>query len=567
MMDIDGMCIDNLKSYHECLDEISDNSLFEGLLGYGLFAEKIPSFLSSEGFFKFCKSNNPDFKQKNFLYIKYENMRNINVPRLLAIPNPFAYYKQCQILKDNWNHIKKYFRDKTKDNNYKISRIHIRKIYNKKYIFELNSFHYEEANELFRMNYKPHKKDGNPEQNIIIGKKYLIKADISNYFSSIYTHSIPWVLIGKQEAKKDKNKKDVWYNEIDKRTRWLNNNETQGILIGPHTSNLISEIILVSVDNEISKKYQYIRNIDDYSCYVETEEKAKQFLIDLSQELKKFNLSLNHKKTEIIQLPISFDNDWTRKLKLFKLETYSDEGSKTDKINYKTVALLLDTAIELMKENKNNTSILNYTIKILLGYDMSLNAKKYFINIVHHLTLIYPYLIFLLENIFDSKSLGLKIKQISDDPYSKFLYLKIKQISDDIFQLGLKTKNYEAMSYAIYFSLKYDFKLNQKNLLKEAKHQEDCIFMLLCYIYDKKYFKNNKDKFQEYINIAKSFIVQESINLKVLNDEFWLFAYEVLRLEDPNALNVCNDWKQLHDNQISFVLFEKINLIKYKKSD
>ena len=84
------------KTYYECLDEITDDDLFEGLLGYGLFADKIPNFLSSKDFFEFCKNKNLQFKQKEFLYIKYENMRNINVPRLLAIPNPFAYDKQCK---------------------------------------------------------------------------------------------------------------------------------------------------------------------------------------------------------------------------------------------------------------------------------------------------------------------------------------------------------------------------------------------------------------------------------------------------------------------------------------
>lgn len=511
------------KTYYECLDEITDDDLFEGLLGYGLFADKIPNFLSSKDFFEFCKNKNPQFKQKEFLYIKYENMRNINVPRLLAIPNPFAYYKQCKILQDYWKNIKNHFKDKTANNEYKVSRIHIRKRLNTKSIFE--------------MNYKTYKKDGNPEQKIIIGKKYLVKADISNCFPSIYTHSISWALVGKQTAKQNQHNKLKPYNKIDERTRWLNNNETHGLLIGPHTSNLISEIILVAVDSEISKNYEYIRNIDDYSCYAETKEKAEQFLIDLSQELKKFGLSLNHKKTEIIKLPIPFNNEWTRKLNLIKLETYDNK-----RLNYKTVALLMDTAIELMKQNKDNAAILNYTIKILLKYDMSLNAKNYFIDTVHHLVLVYPYLILSLESILDRKF-------FADDD-------KIKQISNDIFELGLKTKNYEALSYAIYFSLKYNVKLDHKILIKEIEKQTDCIFMLLCYLYDKK--RNNRKKILKYIKLAEDFIVSNNGSKgnkgnKILNDEFWLFAYEILRREKPSALNKCNDWKNIKNSNISFI--------------
>lgn len=523
MMNIDDIHTDDIKSYYECLDAISDSDLFEGLLGHGLFADKIPNFLSSKKFYDFCKNNNPSFTQKSFSYIKYENMRNINVPRLLAIPSPFAYYKQCKILKDSWKNTKEYFKNETINNIYKISRIHIRKRFNTKSIFE--------------MNYKKYKKDGNPEQEIIIGKKYLVKADISNCFPSIYTHSISWALVGKQIAKQNQHNKSEWYNKIDEGTRWLNNNETHGLLIGPHTSNLISEIILVAIDNKISKKYEYIRNIDDYSCYVETKENAEQFLIDLSQELKQFGLYLNHKKSEILELPIPVNSEWTRKLKLFKLETYDDKSGSSKRINYKTVALLMDTAIELMKQNKDNAAILNYTIKILLKYKMSTNAKQYFVNIVHHLVLIYQYLILLLENIFDCN--------LSDSA-------KIKQITDDIFEAGFRNKNYEAMSYAIYFSLKYNFKLNHKNIVKEAEKKNDCIFMLLSYLYDKKY-NNKKEKIKKYKDLAKNFIVLNN-NPKTLNDEFWLFAYEVLRIEAPTELDQCGDWKQLKDNQITFIL-------------
>ncbi|PSM51442.1 RNA-directed DNA polymerase [Campylobacter blaseri] len=535
ILTIDEISLDEIKSYYECLSEISDNELFEGLLANGLFADKIPNFLSSEIFFNFVNNKDINFEQKSFLYIKYENMRNINIPRLLAIPNPFAYYKQCKILKENWDNLREHFKEKTKDDKHKISRIHIRKIFDSKKIFE--------------MNYKTHKKDGNPEQKIFIGKKYLVKADISNCFPSIYTHSIAWALIGKEEAKKNKNKNNEWYNQIDKSTTWLNNNETHGLLIGPHTSNVISEIILVCVDNELSKKYEYIRNIDDYSCYVETKEKADQFLIDLSKELKKFDLSLNHKKTEIVELPIPYNNEWVRKLKLFKLEHYLESNTNIKKINYKDVCLLLDTGVELMKNNKDNAAILNYAIKILLREKMSLNAEKYFIDTIHHLLLIYPYLVILLEKIFDNINMDIK---------------KTSQISDDIFSLGIRTNNYELMSYAIYFSLKYNFKLKHKNLIKEANKQEDCIFMLLCYLYDKKNLSKYKDKFKKYVNIAKKFIVDQN-NIKVLNDEFWLFAYEVLKMEKDKSLQKCKDWKQLQDNDISFINFEKINL-NYKNN-
>ncbi|EOD7281747.1 hypothetical protein ACLK82_001399 [Campylobacter coli] len=105
---------DNIKTYYECLKELSKEELYEGLLGYGMFADRIPNFLTSEYFFEFCKSNKPSFEQKEYRYIKYESMRNINVPRVLSIPNPFAYYKQCKILKEYWKKLQRYFYKKNK---------------------------------------------------------------------------------------------------------------------------------------------------------------------------------------------------------------------------------------------------------------------------------------------------------------------------------------------------------------------------------------------------------------------------------------------------------------------
>ena len=61
------------------------------------------------------------------------------------------------------------------------------------------------------------------------GKKFRAHTDISNFYPSIYTHSIPWALVGFEQAKKDKFKKKSWFNSIDYFQRMLKRNETQGI--------------------------------------------------------------------------------------------------------------------------------------------------------------------------------------------------------------------------------------------------------------------------------------------------------------------------------------------------
>lgn len=278
-----------MNKYVDYQNEISDSELYDGLVGFGLFAEKIPKFLTSENFLTFTKTLSFPLNIKPKDYIRYSNMRNINIPRPLAIPEPFAYVNQCKSLSENWNSLQKYFEEKTLNDDFKISRIHLRKLYNKP--------------ELFEMNYKNFSKDGDPEQDIIIKSKYIAKADISTCFPSIYSHSIPWALVGKVHAKKNQ-ELSHWFNKLDKFTREVKFGETNGVLIGPHASNLISEIILVAVDSELVKeKFKYIRNVDDYNCYVDSYEEADRFFLCLSEELKKYELSLNSKKSKILSLP------------------------------------------------------------------------------------------------------------------------------------------------------------------------------------------------------------------------------------------------------------------------
>ena len=85
---------------------------------------------------------------------------------------------------------------------------------------------------LFEMNYSNWKIDGTPEPDLLIGMRYIVKADISKCFQSIYTHSLTWALIGKEAAKT--NRYGNWYNDIDKFSQNIKDGETHGLLIGPH---------------------------------------------------------------------------------------------------------------------------------------------------------------------------------------------------------------------------------------------------------------------------------------------------------------------------------------------
>lgn len=517
----------NKKTYYNLLSEISSEELFDGLLGHGLFADKIPPFLSSESFLDFCKNppNGFNFEVKPARYVKYENMRNINIPRILSIPNPIAYYNLCNVLSNNWMELLTYFYEKTKNNTHKVSRIHIRKIedslnildscYDNLDEIDLDDYSNNIQSHLFEMNHKNFCVDDYPEPSLQIASKYIVKADISNCFPSMYSHSLCWALVGKTISKSNRDKNE-WFNKIDKYTRNLKDAETHGFLIGPHASNLLSEIILIAVDEELhAKGYKYIRNVDDYTVYLESRDRADEFLVILASELRKYNLTLNHKKTEIL----ASAEHWVRKLS-GHVFVMTDE----DKLGLKTTRAYLDIAIELMQENKENSAILNYTIKVLSKKEMTSFSKDYFLKTVHHLVLLYPYLVTLLdENIFERFN-------ISTD--------EIEIISKSIFELGTKEDLFESMSYALYFSIKYNFILDT-DLFDKVKESNDSILLLLSYLHDEK-FINDSEVTTKYKVLAR--LLKEDI------DEYWIFIYEVLGSND-----LARYWSNMKKENITFI--------------
>lgn len=310
------------KKYYEFTNEISRDELYAGLLGHGLFSTSLPPLFTSLDFYEFCNKVNPSFNKKESNdYVSFLAMRNINIPRPISIPTPMKYQLLCEELKKNWDTIQTFFYNVTQSQSYKISRIHIRKRFDKEGECYFGS--------LFEMNYHNWSDEDSVEDNLLLSSfnntyyasKYVVKADISSCFPSIYTHSLPWALVGKEEAKRQR-KKDRWFNEIDKACRKTKNGETHGLLIGPHCYNLLAEIVLTSIDKTIyDSGFKFFRNIDDYTCYVISYEQAQTFLNTLEKCLASFGLLLNHKKTTIDELPAARTDHWKRQLQTVELVT------------------------------------------------------------------------------------------------------------------------------------------------------------------------------------------------------------------------------------------------------
>jgi hypothetical protein len=141
-----------------------------------------------------------------------------------------------------------------------------------------------------------------------IGKRKLFKTDVQNFYPSIYTHSIPWVLVGKTEAKRNKNNKGEYYNILDNLIQRCQLGETHGIPTGSFASKLIAEIYMCKVDDKLSK-YQYVRYVDDFEFPYNDESEKSEFYKDLNKELNSLNLKVKVEKNQTDTFPFQDGNN------------------------------------------------------------------------------------------------------------------------------------------------------------------------------------------------------------------------------------------------------------------
>lgn len=200
---------------------------------------------------------------------------------------------------------------------------------------------------------------------------FIARTDITNFYSSIYTHSIGWALHGREEAFKDKECNLVG-NKIDRLIQYSNDARTNGIPVGPALSDLIAEIILAGVDRKISNElkgkvdFLAVRFKDDYRILCRTEDDARAVLKTISNELSANNLAINESKTSILKLPDGLYRKHDREYFHYSLRRYK-------KIKFKVFEHTLLIALDIHRANQG-TSILEKFISELFTKKMELKV-------------------------------------------------------------------------------------------------------------------------------------------------------------------------------------------------
>lgn len=272
------------------------------LVRRGYFPRELPPPFSTEKLANLIERDRAALPSKGFRTqsARHNLARAGGFRRPLQIPNPKSFVRLAEEFEEQWPAIKAHIRG----HSFSISR-------------PVVTYRLERA-------VRPHFRIGERERlrpKDWRGQRFVLRTDVSQFYPSLYTHSIPWALEGKKHAKRNigKTKSD----QLDKALRDISDGQTMGVPIGPDTSFLAAEIVLTAVDKELSSKISLRghRYLDDYELAFATRSAAEEAQALFEDALAEYELAINPAKTDILELPQPFHERWAYELSTFRIRT------------------------------------------------------------------------------------------------------------------------------------------------------------------------------------------------------------------------------------------------------
>lgn len=161
--------------------------------------------------------------------------------------------------------------------------------------------------------------------------KHVVVTDLSEFYPSLYTHSVPWSIHGKATAKAQRRNAALLGNALDQHLRAAQDQQTVGIPIGPDTSLVVAEIVLSAVDQELAGRIKNIRGLrymDDIELFFPDPSAAETGLARLQEALLEFELRLNPRKTTVEQAPIGIEPEWVHVFRHFSFSSKASPQAK-----------------------------------------------------------------------------------------------------------------------------------------------------------------------------------------------------------------------------------------------
>jgi len=332
--------------------------------------------------------------------------------------------------------------------------------------------------------------------------RHFIQTDISRFYHSIYTHSIPWALHGKAKAKTDRSPKLIG-NELDRLVREGQDRQTIGVPIGPDTSLVIAEIILSSIDEVLQGKglKNGLRYIDDYDFGFQTLAEADEALCLLEETLTDYELALNPSKTKIITLP------WpTEELAISELRTFTFREAPLPQ--HSDILHYFDKAFSYAHDNPKD-AILRYAVSRLSGITVHPSNWEFCENLLLQCAISEPGTIsFVLNQL-------LKYRQLKYDLHRNH----IGDVMNSIIEQHAPQGHGGDVAWALWGLIVLKRRLRKSAAIPAAKMKDPFVAILLC----------DADVHNLVPSTTDWDYLASLMSTEDLHSEMWLFSYEANR--------------------------------------
>jgi hypothetical protein len=335
------------------------------------------------------------------------------------------------------------------------------------------------------------------------GYRYMLKTDISRFFPTIYTHSVPWALHGKAVAKRNRKVTSKYFgNLLDLSLRQGQDEQTMGLPIGPDTSHIIAEAIATSVDLELKKRMKSFpagfRYVDDYFMFFATAHEAEEALAALMRSLKEFELHINFEKTKTSSVIEITDDYWPHQLRSFQIA--KDGRKQASDINH-----FFELAKVIARQNSDE-SVMMYALKRASSILVRKENWDCFEAHVCHVALAYPNTLQTVARILSTYNhVGYMINRIR-------LARMINAVIQDHAPLG----HHSEVSWGLWMCKDLGIKLSDANIdLVSEMHSSVCALILLDLYTSGKLSKTPKFTYWKHVEISAE-----------LHGDLWLLSYE-----------------------------------------
>lgn len=486
--------------------KLTQRSFNEQMFRHGFLSEQIPECFSSDSFADHtCEILELVRKGAATAPTSMSSYKKDASRRTISIPNPYSFASAVKLMGQHWEVLRKHA-----DSENSLSSIVYCRRYNSGRAEALN-------NERARIHYKSKSgliRNAKMCMAAALGFRYRLKLDIETCYDSMSPRTALWALCGKKESERyalTRYPRELrgMYDFAVQMARSVANQDCgneSGIITGPYTSRVFSEVVLARIDAELRERlgrrflFSFRRYVDDYRFFFKTESEARYAIGVVDEVLGGYGMRLNQSKTVLDVYP--FDSILPIKRRLES--AYEEDG----------MSGLLNEAG--MVYNEGEKGAFKYAMKMALSRTVVPREAELVLSYLFNITLVSPECSRYVVEVIEANRKRFKTERLS--------HVVAEQLVDDL-RRGL---DQEALC-AIFFARKLELELPARAILEVVRSGCDLSVIIALDLWRKHRDLVRGTTYETRLVNAAIRDLEGDLATRSMDDCRWLLMYEAHR--------------------------------------